>query len=370
MDISETWSLVTRTRVKRVGPVSALPRDRCRVTALSFDVTDRVMQAAADQLTKSAPAIDRALASLDLRDRFAEWWDVLQSPIEIADSVWLVIDPVAVRRGHAGGYDGILTANVGLTASPRIVVGPRPIPSAKPLPPLESGAVDDGLHIMAEADIDYAVASGFLTRQLRGRQIDVGGRKLRIQSLRAFGVGRNRIALELRFDGRARGHVFFVGTPSLDAEAGEITVPDLDFDVGSSDLLVRGLDWVAHRQLVEFLRSQARLPVADAMAQATRYLNEGLNYRIASDARLRGEVASVRPMGVHPTRRSLVLQAYATAHAHLEVGQSVANTDSASAGLPNAPAIQRSDTARDTVSMSNGAQRRSARRSTSATRPR
>jgi hypothetical protein len=319
VDLTPEWTLHTQTRVKRVLPVSASVRDQCRVTAFRFDVTERLMQAARENIGANAPAIDRALANLDLRSRFQEWWDVLQSPIELTDSVWLVVDPQSVRKGRAGGRDRHLIANVGLTAAPRIVVGPRPNTPRKPLPPLDSGAVGDGLHILAEATIDYGVASDFLTRAMRGREIQVAGETLRILGLRAFGAGENRLALELLFDGSARGHVFFVGTPRLDASLRMVEVPDLEFDVGSAGLLVRGVAWIAHGQVLSFLRAQARLPIDEALARARQYLHDGLNYRIAADARLRGEVETVRPVGVHPMRRALVLRAYATAHAHLEI---------------------------------------------------
>jgi hypothetical protein len=319
--------------VLRVLPATGTARDECRITAFRIDVTDRVMAAARKALQRNTPVIDRALAGLDLRKRFQEWWDLLQTPIALTDSVWLLINPMQVRKGYAGGQGRTLVATVSLTATPRVVVGPRPVLEKRPLPALDSAAVGEGLHILAEGIVDYGVASDFLTRELRGRHIQVGGGNVRIRSLRLFGIGAGRLALELDFDGTARGRVFFVGTPELDTGTNLVSVPDLEFDVGTADALVRGVNWLAHDEVTRFLRNQAKLPITDAIAQARHYLDEGLNYRIAHDVRLHGEVDTIMPIGVHATRRALLLRAHARAHARLEIREDSALVVTDSAAL-------------------------------------
>ena len=37
--------------------------------------------------------IDRRIASLDIRSRFENWWHLLEQPIQLTDSVWLLIRP-------------------------------------------------------------------------------------------------------------------------------------------------------------------------------------------------------------------------------------------------------------------------------------
>jgi hypothetical protein len=320
IDLTDDWSLRARSRLDRIGAASQSPRDQCRVTVLRIDVTERVIDAARGLIARNTRIIDEAVAGIDLRSRFEAWWDILQSPIGLTDDVWLVINPLAVRKGKAGGDGTTLRAAVGLTAAPRIVVGPRPDAVAIPLPPLDTGQVGDGLHILMEGRIDYGTAGELLTRELRGRTIERAGRTLRVRSVAVSGVGAGRLALGVDFDGSARGTVWFVGSPQYDAAAGEIVVPDLDFDVASRDLLVRGAAWIAGRGgLVEFLRDRARIPVADGVREGERLLREGLNRSLSRDVHIDGEVLAVRPLDVYASRHALIVQAHAEALGRMEI---------------------------------------------------
>lgn len=321
LSLADEWTLSADARVDRVAPVSDRDRDRCRITPLRIDMTDRVVNAANDLLRRHLPDLERAVADIDLRSRFEEWWRILLQPIELDDDVWLVIDPVAVSRGSIRGAGQTLLATVGLSANPRLVLGPRPAPLQSPLPLLDSAEVAEGLRIRATATADYETASERLTHELRGQVIEERGHRIEIRRIVVSGIGAGRLAVELDFTGSARGRVYLIGTPRYDAGTGEVHVPDLDFDVASRNLLVGGLDWLAHGSVASFLRDRARWPVEYATDFAESQLHRGLNMPLSDEVRLRGEVDSVRVVGVYATRASLVVHAAASARAELVVGQ-------------------------------------------------
>jgi hypothetical protein len=317
--LTREWHLEARTRVEGVTAATETVRDECRVTALRIDVTERVVHAARSLLEKNTTVIDSAIASVDVRSRFAEWWKILQTPIELTDSLWLLINPLDVLRGPATGNGIVLVANVGLTAAPRIMLGRRPVVAFRPLPPLDTADVGDGLHILLEGVVDYRVASDMITSAVRGRSLERAGHTVALREVRLSGIGGGRLALEVRFDGDARGRVYFVGRPHYDPETNEVHVPDLDFDVATSDMLVSGLDWLRHDEFTALLRSRARFPVGDALNEARGHLLDGLNRNLSDDVRLTGAVDSVGVIGVHPTMRAIFVRAHARATARLDV---------------------------------------------------
>ncbi|MDH3224728.1 MAG: DUF4403 family protein, partial [Gemmatimonadota bacterium] len=75
--LSSDWRLRSDGRVDHVGPLSAGDRDRCSLTDLGIDVTDRVMDGARSALESHLPEIEVALSRIDLRSRFEGWWQVL-----------------------------------------------------------------------------------------------------------------------------------------------------------------------------------------------------------------------------------------------------------------------------------------------------
>ena len=319
IDLTREWTLQSHSRVDRIAPVSRTARDRCRITIVRVDITDRLVGAARDLLQKNTRNIDAAIAGVDVHSQFEEWWNVLQSPIELTDSVWLLINPIAVRKGTARGSGLLLRVGVGLSAAPRIVIGQRPVVVPVPLPPLDTGSVDQGLHILVEGVVDYDVASEVLTEQLRGRILEGAGQQIRIRNVELSGIGAGKLALRVEFDGSVRGSMYLVGTPRFDPETKQVYVPDLDFDVASEDLRVRGLAWLAKDRALTFLRERARFPIGDPIQLGQRYLVEGLNRNLSDDVRLSGEVISVVPLDVHATKRVLLLRAHARATARLIV---------------------------------------------------
>lgn len=322
--ITEEWRLSTRSRVHRVAPLSSERRDRCRITFVSVDITDRLMDAVAKLLRDHGPEIDAAVAGVDVRSEFEKLWQTLQTPIELTDSVWLLIDPLAVRKGPVTSEGLMVTANIGLTATPRIIVGRRPDVAHRPLPPLDTGVVQEGLRVEVQGIVDYDVASSVIANELVGRTFERARHNVRITGARLYGIGGGRLALQITFTGSSRGRLYFVGTPELDPETRQVTIPDLDVELASSDVLLRSLAWLGRSPLVDFLRERARFPIEDPIVLGRKYLLEGLNRELSDDVTLSGEVIDVQPIGVHATQRALFIRASAEATARLTVREAEA----------------------------------------------
>ncbi len=317
--ITPEWKLRGRTRIASVAPYSEDRRDQCRVTAFRIDVTERVINATRSALEKQRPLIDRRIAALDVKSRFEDWWHLLEQPIQLTDSVWLLIRPSAVRMGQNVGARRTLVTALGFSASPVVTTGVKPVVTPSPLPPLAEAAVGDGLHILLEGVISYDLATDLLRKHLKGRKIERAGQTLQVRDVRLFGIGGGKLALELRFGGNVAGHIYFVGTPRYDAGANELFVPDLDYDVGSRNLLVSGVEWVRHDEVRNFFRDNARWSVGDVMQTGKEQLEKGLNRDLAPGVRLAAEVQQVQGLSVHARRTAIRLRAQADAHARLSV---------------------------------------------------
>jgi hypothetical protein len=319
--ISPDWRLRGKTRVARVEPYSNETKDQCRVTVFNINVTDRVIDATKNALTAKQSMIDQRIASLDIRSRFENWWHLLEKPIPLTDSVWLTINPSAVRMGENVGVKKTLVTALGFSASPRVVTGPMPTVVPTPLPPLYPAAVGNGLHILLEGVIGYDLATRLLKDHIVGKKFEKAGRTFLVKDARLFGIGGGKLALELRFSGGANGRVYFVGTPRYDPSTNELFVPDLDYDVGSAGLLVKGVEWIKHDDVREFIRSQARWSIGNVMSLGREQLLKGLNRDLAPGVHLTAEVKQVQGLSVHPRRAHIRLRAQADAVARLTVKQ-------------------------------------------------
>jgi hypothetical protein len=319
--ITPDWHLRARTRIENVEGFSSDSRDQCKVTVFKIDVTSRVTDAARKILEGKRSFIDERIAALDIRSRFEEWWHLLQQPIRLTDSVWLEINPTAVRMGETVGVKRTLVTALGFSASPRVVTGPRPEPALSPLPPLYPAAVGSGLHILLEGFIDYGLATRLLEKELVGRKVEKAGKTLEVRQVRLFGIGGGKLALELRFRGAAKGIVYLVGTPKYDPATRQLYVPDLEYDVGSANLLVSGVEWLKHDDVRDAIRSRAHWPVGGIMSHGREELEKGLNRDLAPGVSLLADVDSVAGIAVHARRANIRMQAQADANARLTVRQ-------------------------------------------------
>jgi hypothetical protein len=318
--VSREWRLRSRTKVQTVEPFEAGERDQCEVTMLKIDVTERVIDAARNLLVNNTKTIDAKVAGIDLRSKFEEWWTIVQQPIHLSDSVWLAINPKAVHVEPASGTRKLLRTGVGLLAEPRIIVGRKPNVIALPLPP-QVAATDgpEGFHILLEGVLAYDVASKLLTEELRGQKIKKGNHTVWVERVRMFGIGGGRIALRVELGGSASGRIFFTGTPHYDYAGDRLYVPDLDYDVGTSHMLVRGLEWLKHDDLRDYLRNKARWPVGGLIKQGEEQLVNGLNQELSPGVKLSGNVKHVEVVGVHAARDAVRVRAHADGGVRLDV---------------------------------------------------
>lgn len=319
--ISPDWKLRGKTRVARVEPYSTETRDQCLVTVFNINVTDRVIDATKNALTSKQTMIDRRISSLDIKTRFEGWWHLLEKPIPLTDSVWLTINPSAVRMGQNVGVKKTLVTALGFSASPKVVTGPMPVVTPTPLPPLHPAAVGDGLHILMEGVIGYGLATDLVKQHLVGKKFEQAGRTFVVKDARLFGIGGGKLALELRFSGGANGRVYLVGTPRYDPSTNELYVPDLDYDVGSAGLLVQSVEWLKHDDVRDFIRNQARWSIGDVMGQGREQLMKGLNRDLAPGVHIAADVKQVQGLSVRARRANIRLRAQADAIARLTVKQ-------------------------------------------------
>ena len=319
--LSPDWHLVSHARLVTIRPATTRNRDRCDVSFLNIDVTDRVMDAARPALAGKLPDIDRKVGTVDLTGRVTEWWGLLNKPIRLTDDVWLTLQPQQLRIGDVSGEAKVLTVPVTLDARPRIITGPEPQVVASPLPPLAKDTVAEGFRIEMDGLVDYATATAAVTQALAGREFARAGRSVTVADVSVRPASRGRLLLGVAFVGDASGRLQLIGTPRYRAADGIVDVPDLDFDLDTDSKLVSAYAWLRSDELRETIREKARVPIEPALAKGRELLLGGLNRKLGDAVKLSATVDSVAVKGIYVTRDALVARAEATGQARVAVKQ-------------------------------------------------
>jgi hypothetical protein len=323
-ELTPRWELRTETRVLRLESLSQEARDRCLLTPLRIDVTDLVMEETRSRLEENLQQFDREVTRWPVRARFVEAWEELQLPIPIADGIYLTTNPYAAELGSVGAVGDTVMARLRLLASPR-VVDSAPTAPGHPLPALErAGDVGSGAHVVVEGSFTYPVASALLHRALVGMSFEHEGHRIEIRDVRLAGIGGGRVALGVTLAGQARGQVYFTGTPRLDTVRHEISVPDLEFDVGTAQMLVSSYAWLRGVDLRDYLRERARLPESQSMGTLRSLAESAIHRTLAPGVTLSARIHDAHATSVRTTSHEIRLRAEADAEFKLAIDRAPA----------------------------------------------
>ena len=124
-------------------------------------------------------------------------------------------------------------------------------------------------------------------------------------------MGDGRVALGVRFDGALRGEGWLVGTPRLDVLREKLTVPDLDFDVATGELLVQGLEFLRTEAVLAQLREAAVLPLGDRLDSLRVKVESAINRDLADGVQLSAQLTAGRLLDVVALPSSLIVRAEA-----------------------------------------------------------
>ena len=137
--------------------------------------------------------------------------------------------------------------------------------------------------------IDYLSASQAVTHALAGKPVTTAGRTIRLGAVTVAPAAGGKLALGVSFVGDAKGTIHLIGTPMYDAELRVVTVPDVDFDLTTSNQVLQAYAWLQSDVLRNTLRRSAAWSAAPAVDRGRDLLRQGLNRRIGDAMQAVGE---------------------------------------------------------------------------------
>ena len=320
-DVTSNWHLKTKTRLVKFDRPTKTERDQCEISFLHIDVTEKVIAAVTGVLEKELAKLDTTIGKISIEKPVDELWDKLQKPISIAKGqLWFRIRPQEVALGPITATDSTLTARLDLQAKPRIRAGERPPDDTMPLPPLgRTKAVVDTVDVLIEGTLYYAAANKVLAKEVTGKSIGKGWKRVKIESIVARPGGQGRMLLGVTISGAAEGTVYVIGTPHYDSVAKLITVPDLAFDVKSQGYLESAAGWLINGPLLDEVRSEAKLPVEDLLHELVQLVNKEINRPLSEGIYLRGAVSDAHALSVRAVQRGIIVDAKGLGRLWLEI---------------------------------------------------
>ncbi len=313
LEWSADWRLISKT--------IALPPlflNRCRVTMLGLDITDKVIAPEiSSQLQIAARSIDRSIAGAkDVRKAAEIVWSLLQAPINVRPDLWLQLNPTAIALGPLEAAAESLSTTLHLQARPALVTSPPGSAKARPLPPLRVVAPSSGaLSIPIDAQLSWAEANRLV---IANAQLPRTG-SLRIESieLQPGEKGKLRVVAMVDYSEstlkKFRGRVLLDGTPAYDRQTGYLVLENLQYQLdSSSSLFVKIANRLAYQSIRTRLAAACRWYIQPRIEQMRADVERSLQRQIAPGVLLGGKLTALTPLGVVVDRESITIRVNAT----------------------------------------------------------
>ena len=295
----------------RQTALSASLLDACRVTALDVDAT-RPLQVMIDtQLRDFSAQVDTALPiAADLRPLADSIWRSFlePSPLDTLNSLWLVLDPEAIRVVPLIGVGPAFRTAIVVYARPRVIAGARPPTLSRPLPVLSLGTSRGGFVVPVAVELPFDEVNRRATALLAAETANTAER---VDSVRVQASGDSvRIVLDVR--GSLNGRLTLMSRLRWDPVAREMRLDDLDWNMASRGLLSRVKATIGAPLIGRAIRRATmggRVPLGAQLDSVRTQMLQLLNRTVSPGVTLTGSIDSFQVESVTTTPRAFVVKA-------------------------------------------------------------
>jgi hypothetical protein len=296
VNIGANYRIISSTKLTKLDGVN-----RCKVTPLNFDITDAVLKQARTPIENACRDFDNSMLAYNLRTQVEQVWKTLYTPVPVDTFGSLVFNPTTLRISKLTTQGSMLNFSIGATALPQFVFKGNAAPVVPPLPALlQNEQQGGGFAVYLEARLPYAELAKIANTQMQGMRFDYGKRHIEVLEVQLAGTGSHKLMIKVNFKGSAKGWMYLTGTPHFDTATKEITLPDIDFDVKTSNLLLKSAKWLFNGKITTSLKQNAHYNIADMLSTIKTQVEQNLTKTISSGVSTSGVVNTVTISNLYP----------------------------------------------------------------------
>jgi len=255
--------------------------------------------------------IKQLAQNIVLKTKLSMLWDKMTRPVYLDKGLWLLVHPETVSIGQRTVMlKGTSTVQpvLEMFASPELIWGDKPELPPLPLPPLKPFLKEPAtFEAITNIHMDYEEVNRYLAdprMKIKNTVLPgTGNQKLEIEGIRLYGSG-GKVIVEVKInynplivnlsDKPAQLTLYLRGTPRYLPDESVFDLPDLEYDVKSSDLMVQVASWLFNSDFRDQLRRIIKFPAGKKMDVLKVKINKALNRRFSPALQLITQVISFR----------------------------------------------------------------------------
>jgi hypothetical protein len=300
--VTNDYKLESKTKLKKVKAKSP-----CRITVFEYNATKKVEDEIRGAMKDVEKDIDAGISSVDLRPEMEETWQLMSEPTDLEGYGFLYLNPRNVSVSKIRYVGDTAYFNAILEAYPKIYLDTQ-IQEDVPMPDLTQYKPSKGFDITMDISASYDSLSSIITQNVAGTRMEVKGKEIEFKNVEVHGAMNNQLSLKIDFDGKKKGSLYLVGTPTFNADSQHISFPDMEFDIKTKSALLKSAKWLFDKKITDFIRESSSMDLDPYLDTLKSTLNENLRMELTKGIFMNGEVDQVQINSIHPRETELFIR--------------------------------------------------------------
>ena len=232
----------------------------------------------------------------------------MANPISLGKYGFLYTNPSKIGLDNLSFNGNSATFDLSIGLNPTLNTNLIEEKKKTELPKLSNFTNQDGFVITLDILASYDSLSSILSKEIKGKEIDIKGKKVIFEQMKIFGSSNNKLNFEIEFSGKKEGVLFLNGTPIFDKEKQVISFPDLEFDVKTKSALLKSAKWLFSNKITDMLRINTTFDLKPNIEIVKTSLNKQINTKFEGEISLKGSIQKVVIENIYPSEKQLILR--------------------------------------------------------------
>lgn len=303
IDISSNYKFQAKTELKKFDIL-----DPCQITIFKYDATTEVKKQVKKQLEKLEEEIDKQIEGVDLKSMLSDVWKELQKPITLDYYGFMYLFPKSMAFSQPNfSKDSKVYIDLNLGVSPIVSTNTREIKETS-LPKLEEYKKKKGFDLSIDIKASYDSLSSILNKQMKGKVLDLKGKKIIVTQLGIDGTQDNKMLFKMSFEGAKKGTLYLTGIPQIDTIKQVLFMDQLDFDLETKSVLLKSTKWLFNDRILQEIKKNAVFEMTPLLENSRKMISQQLSTNLNEDITMKGNIDVIKIQTVYLSERSIVVR--------------------------------------------------------------
>jgi hypothetical protein len=275
-----------------------IPVDKCQVTLLNTDMTTEVMDSIKASVASFAHILDSSVAALDFSSTLKMVTEKSSRKIPMSKYGFLQVRPMSVRISPITQVKDTLMMTAGVSGYAELTSDTSTLSNISVFPMLQTSPAKEGIAIYANSHFDYAFLSRIITDTIRDKVFEIEGQTFVLKKIDVKATPQRQLEIRIDFAGSKRGTFILYGSPVLNIEKQIITIPDVNYDIQTKDLVLSMGEKLFRNRIINSIREKAVVDIPALIEKNRKQLDAQFNRPITNKFYTRGRLQEIRITGL------------------------------------------------------------------------